>query len=305
MPSSKAIKGKIRATQRTNQVTRAMEAVSAVKMRKSQQTALAGRPYAHAAVSLLGRLATTSSGEAAPLFPARAEKGLAVLLITSDKGLAGSVNSALLRSLERELLASTHQKAEVEILAVGKKGQEYFATRGWKIVESHSNGSDGVPPALMREVTHELSERYLRGEFREAWVAYANFKSTFEHVPTVRTLLPLTEYSLAESVKDILPVRGRFSAAAPLPPPAAYRIEPSPEEVLATLSSKLLAVRVYHALLEAKASEHSSRMVAMKSASDKSKEVAKALTRRFNKIRQAAITREVSEIIGGIEALRV
>jgi len=134
-------------------------------------------------------------------------------------------------------------------------------------------------------------------------VSYSNFKSTFEQLPAVRRLLPLALADVEQLVKDIVPVKGKWSEARPIEAPAAYAVEPEDGDVLGVLTPRLVSVSLYHMLLEAKASEHSARMVAMKNASDKSKEVAHDLTRLFNKIRQAGITREVSEIVGGREAL--
>jgi F-type H+-transporting ATPase subunit gamma len=132
---------------------------------------------------------------------------------------------------------------------------------------------------------------------------YSNFKSTFEQLPTGRTVLPLSVERVQELVKDIRPTKGKWSEDVNGKAPAAYEIESTGEDIFNILLPRLVAVSLYHMLLESKASEHSARMVAMKSASDKSKEVVRDLTRLYNKIRQAAITREVSEIVGGREAL--
>ncbi|MDQ1300017.1 MAG: F-type H+-transporting ATPase subunit gamma, partial [Patescibacteria group bacterium] len=134
---------------------------------------------------------------------------------------------------------------------------------------------------------------------------YSNFKSTFEQIPTMRRLLPLSLPALADIVGGIVPAKGKWSSEEPIAAPASYEVEPSDGEVLGILIPKLVAIALYHMLLESKASEHSARMVAMKNASDKSKDVVRDLTRQFNKVRQAAITREVSEIVSGREALSV
>ena len=155
----------------------------------------------------------------------------------------------------------------------------------------------------MEELSAELSEGFLRGDYDKVITIYSNFKSTFEQIPTKRRLLPLSLGALKEIVEGIIPTKGKWSELTPVESPTTYTIEPEGGEVLNRLIPRLIAVSLYHMLLEAKASEHSARMVAMKNASDKSKEVAHDLTRLFNKIRQAAITREVSEIISGREAL--
>jgi F-type H+-transporting ATPase subunit gamma len=157
----------------------------------------------------------------------------------------------------------------------------------------------------METLSEELSRGFLAGEFDQVLVAYTSFKSTFEQVPMQRQLLPLSLPALAQVVEGIVPAKGKWSTEQKLQAPASYEVEPSADEVLGVLIPRLAAIALYHMLLESKASEHSARMVAMKNASDKSKEVAHDLTRLYNKIRQAAITREVSEIVGGREALAV
>lgn len=297
----KDIKLKILATKRMNKVTRAMEAVSAVKMRKTQNAAFEGRAYARAALAILTRLSGTENVKRHPLAADREGRKLALLVLTSDKGLAGGLNSGVLKRAMEAI--DDRDRSDVVIYAYGRKGQEYFHNRGYRIAKSYINKGDSVPLSDMEEIATELSEGFLRGDFDKVVTVYSNFKSTFEQVPTVRRLLPLSLPALTDIVEGIKPSRGKWSNEAILEAPAAYEVEPSGEEILGVLLPRLVAVSLYHMLLESKASEHSARMVAMKNASDKSKEVAHDLTRKANKIRQANITREVSEIVGGREAL--
>jgi F-type H+-transporting ATPase subunit gamma len=297
----KDIKSKIQATDRTHKVTRAMEAVSAVKMRKTQGTALAGRAYARAAVSILARLSGSASIARHPLVAARPVKKTALILITSDKGLAGALNASVLKEVAN--IIANRSKDEFVVYAYGRKGEEYCRRRNLKILKAIENKSDDVALSEMEELSREIATGFANEDFDEAIVLYSNFKSTFEQVPTARNLLPLSLDELTAIVLDIVPQKGKWSDEVSLEAPPAYEIEPSPEDVLDTLVPRLVAVALYHILLEAKASEHSARMVAMKNASDKSKEVSHDLTRLYNKRRQAAITREVSEIVGGREAL--
>lgn len=297
----KDIKAKIQATKRMNKVTRAMEAVSAVKMRKTQQSAFSGRAYARAALAILTRLSGTESLKSHPLSEARAGKKIALLVITSDKGLAGGLNSGVLK--KAHALVSEHAVADVSIYAYGRKAEDYFRNRNFTIVESFDNKGDEVLLSAMEDISSALSAGFLEGKYDSVQAIYTNFKSTFELVPVVTTLLPLSIESLTKLVEGITPARGKWSSEATLVPPVAYEVEPSGDEVLGILVPRLVAVSLYHMLLESKASEHSARMVAMKNASDKSKEVAHDLTRTFNKVRQAAITREVSEIVSGSTAL--
>lgn len=298
----KDIKSKIAATNRMHKVTRAMEAVSAVKMRKTQLAALSGRPYARAALQILARLSGSEELLKHPLSLERASvRKVALVVITSDRGLAGALNSGLIK-VAAEAVAM-HPKESVVVYAYGKKGNEYFARRGFAIARSYENKTDEVDRTVMDELSAELAEGFVSERYDEVYVVYNNFRSTFEHVPTVRRLLPLSLSVLQQLVADIAPEHGKFSDLHALDPVPAYEIEPAGEEVLGILVPRLVSVALYHMLLESKAAEHSARMVAMKNASDKSKEVAADLTHEYNKVRQAAITREVSEIVGGREAL--
>ncbi len=297
----KDIKAKIQATKRMHTVTRAMEAVSAVKMRKTQQTALGGRPYARAAMNILARLSGSSDVMKHPLATKREVKRTALVIITSDKGLAGGLNSGVIKAAWNAVKDLPLES--VTVYAYGKKGEEFFRRRGYAIPTAIENKRDDVELSVMSELAEELARGFLAAEYDQVIAAYSNFRSTFEQTPTVRTLLPLSVESIAELVTDIQPAKGKWSEEKPIEAPSAYTVEPSTDEVLSILVPRLVAVSLYHMLLESKASEHSARMVAMKNASDKSKEVTRDLTRVYNKVRQAAITREVSEIVGGREAL--
>lgn len=299
----KDIKAKIQATKRMNTVTRAMEAVSAAKMRKTQEMAFAGRPYARAALAILTRIAGTDEVKRHPLAHSRPVKRLALVVITSDRGLAGSLNSGVLKKAEEALNDCGIE--QVLIYAYGRKGHEHFARRGYEIAKVYENKEDAVSLPAMEELSRELSERFLAGEIDKVLTVYSNFHSTFEQVPTLRRLLPLSFPALTEIVEGIRPAKGKWSQEVAVAAPATYTVESSRGDVLNLLIPRLIGVSLYYMLLEAKASEHSARMVAMKNASDKSKERTKDFTRLYNKLRQAAITREVSEIVGGREALAV
>ncbi len=301
----KDIKTKIQATERTHTVTRAMEAVSAVKMRKTQGAAIAGRPYARAALRVLARLSGSADLARHPLMKVRTAdvltKRIAMVLITSDKGLAGALNSSVIKAAAEAV--APYPVDAVTIYAYGKKGEEYFARRNYRIATAFENRHDTIEISVMEKLSAELSQAFMDETCDEVLIAYSNFKSTFEQVPTVRRLLPLAGAEVTRLVEDIVPEKGKWSELGTSQSVPAYSMEPESDEVLGILVPRLVAISLYHILLEAKASEHSSRMVAMKNASDKSKEIAHDLTRLFNKIRQAAITREVSEIVGGREAL--
>ncbi len=298
----KHIKSKIKSTERTSKVTKAMEAVSAVKMRKSQERALKGRPYAEAALRILGRVSQSLSAKNHPLILANSGTHDCIIVITSDKGLAGNLNAAVLK--EAATYASTFKKEELELICFGKKSFEFFSRRGYRVSSHYLNVSDDIMLNDVREVIDCIVTRFSLGKYRTVAVVFQSFVSTFEQRAVIRRLLPLNVDELSRMIEDIVPKRGRYSDIKEESYAMTYTVEPSEEEVLNTLFPNLVQIMLYHALLESKASEHSARMVAMKNATDKAREVTKALTLLYNKERQSVITAEVSEITGGIEAMK-
>ncbi|HWB34160.1 MAG TPA: ATP synthase F1 subunit gamma [Candidatus Paceibacterota bacterium] len=303
MAGLKAIKTKIRSVEKTQKVTKAMEAVSAAKMRKAQQRALAGRAYARAAAAVLARTSSSRALMGSALAQPRAINRALYIVITSDKGLAGALNSAVLRAAAADIKSMHLAPSQVEVIAVGRKANDFFATRGYAISNFYAN-TDQVDSALMRQMVEDAAKRFEGGEVDIVKIGYQNFVSTFEQRATLHTIFPLSLTELREVVDDILPVRGVYAAQSDTSAEhMVYTVEPGEAEVLSAILPRLASIFVYHALLETQASEHSARMVAMKSASDKAGEMRGSLTLKFNKARQAAITREVSEITGGMEAM--
>lgn len=298
----KQVKNKIVSTQKTGKVTKAMEAVSAVKMRKSQERALGGKAFAEAAIRILYRIAKSRDGKR--LLEAQRENGGAtcVIVITSDKGLAGNLNSAVIKETERYL--EQFDKEEVRLITFGRKAYEYFTRLGYTIDAEFQNVSDNVSLEDMNEIQMLVSKKYDTGEYAHVSIAFQSFVSTFEQNAVLHQVLPLDPLTLEVMVRDIVPKEGAWSNTEKELSDHAYTVEPNPEEVMQMLIPRLMQIMVFHALLENKASEHSARMVAMKNATDKTKEMAKSLTLIYNKERQAVITAEVSEITGGIEAMK-
>ncbi len=303
MAGIKRIKNKIKSVEKTRTVTKAMEAVSAAKMRKAQLRALAGRAYARAAAAILSRVSGSYVSSQYPLLAKREVKKALYIVITSDRGLAGALNSAVLKATLADINAGgLPPQKSVSIIAVGRKANDFFSARGFSVDAFHPN-TDEISSALIQKIVAEAIFRFESGAADEVKIAYQNFRSTFEQRPILRTIFPLALKELEKVVADIIPARGAFSTTAEEMRPQVYTIEPSEEEVLGAALERLAGIFVYHALLESQASEHSARMVAMKSASDKAEEMEHDLTLNFNKARQAAITREVSEITGGMEAM--
>lgn len=284
-----------------------MEAVSAVKMRKAQERAFAGRGYALTAMRILKQVSGTLSVAENPLVRSNESKKIAVVIITSDKGLAGALNASVLKAVSRLVQTEDVSGKNVVACCIGKRGYEYAQRRGFDIIYSDTNVSDDFTRHQLVEVTEKVVALQEKGITRAAFLVYTNFKSTFEQQAVTRAMLPLSVPMLQEMVDGILPAKGKYAMMQlrdTKSTAADYRIEPGPEAVTDEILPLLANIAVFHALSESKASEHSARMVAMKNATDKAKEVAHELTLEFNKKRQAAITAEVSEITSGMEAMK-
>lgn len=297
----KDIKNKIKATNRTRKVTKAMEAVSAVKMRKSQERALGNRSYAEAALRILKNIRSVSEIQKSVYLTKQGSREC-VVIITSDKGLAGSLNSAVLKLVDR--FAEGKDPKSVVALCLGRKGYEHAVRLGFDVAYHAINMGDEVSLQDLEEIAQKAMIHFAAPEMGTLSVIFQNFVSTFVQEPATRTLLPLRDDVIDDMIKSIIPKSGRYSEEKVRGGSRSYELEPSSEAVFDVLVPQLIHILLYHALLETKASEHSARMVAMKNASDNAKEVSKRLTLKFNKARQAAITREVSEITGGMEAMR-
>ena len=298
----KQIKNKIISTKKTGKVTKAMEAVSAVKMRKSQARAFDSRPYVHAAMRILSRLAQSGDVSMHPLAQKRTATKKLVVMVTSDKGLAGSVNSAIIKTVEAMLRAGE----QFDVITIGRKATEFAGRANLTNLAHFTNISDDVTVSDIYAMADVALKAYSESEsYSSVEVVYQNFISTFEQEPTKRQILPLDPAEIHYIMQGIKPKVGKFSNdALEADKIINYEIEPGAAAVLDVLIPQLVQIMLFHALLESKASEHSARMVAMKNATDKSKEVTKFLTLKYNKARQAAITAEVAEITGGMEAMK-
>lgn len=298
----KQIKNKIISTKKTGKVTKAMESVSAVKMRKSQLRAFESRPYVRAAMRILARLSQSRDIAEHPLSEKRSVGKKLVIVVTSDKGLAGSVNSAVLRQVE--LLRKNGE--DFDVVAIGRKAVEFALREKIQVIAEYQNISDGVTMADVYSMADGVIKEFSDSKkYSSVEIVYQNFVSTFEQLPTRRQVLPLKPEEVKAIMLDIRPKTGKYSDdEGKDETPSQYQIEPNATAVFDVLIPQLVQILIFYSLLESKASEHSARMVAMKNATDKSKEVAKALTLVYNKARQAAITAEVAEITGGMEAMK-
>ncbi len=305
MANLKQLKIKRQSVDKTRKVTKAMEAVSAVKMRKSQESALSSRAFAQVALRILNAISKDVEQVKHPLVSASQEAKTGLLLVSSDKGLAGSLNSAVLKKAQ-EFLAENG--SDIKAIAIGRRAFEFLKSRGVEVLYFRENNKDDVSLEDTLSISSELMKARFEKEISNWSVAYMNFVSTFEQKPVLRKILPLSEAELESLVEDIAPKKGKYSELEikeeTLQANKSYLIEANEGALLDELIPELLNVFVHHVLLESKASEHSARMVAMKAATDKAGEMSHDLLLKFNKARQAAITREVSEITSGVEAMK-
>ncbi len=288
MASTREIRRRIRSVTNIAQVTKAMEAVSAAKMRKAQQQVLATRPYAAQAqevLSYIARLPNVESNELNPLIQSRPIKRSGVLLVTGDRGLAGGFNANVLRRLAAFMRERRQMGAEVEVVTVGRKGREWLLRYDPHIRAEFSGIPDSPTSADIGPITRVLVDDYTQGYFDEVQIIYTEFVNTIQQTPRVKQLLP------------IIPAEPSVTMAP------EYIFEPSPEAVLNQVLYGFTEVQILQAIFESLASEHSARMVAMRNATDAANELIDSLTLTYNKARQESITSELMDIIGGSVAL--
>ncbi len=305
MAGSRAIKSRIKSTKNIQQITKAMQAVSAVKMRKSESTAIKGRFYALYALDILTKIEAYTEKPIKSLSPLFEDKNAdrdCLVVVTSDKGLAGAFNSNVIRSGEQFIKNSTRP---IDIVAIGKKGRDFFQRKGLTIVKSFEGTGDLATLTEAKEISDFIINLFIENKYQKIDVIYTNFVSALKLEVLHRPLLPLNESTLKEVVDNIIPKTGKFSNIKneSVSPVTEYKFEPSPEEIVNELVPKLVEMEIFHSILEANASEHSARMVAMKNASENAKEMISSLTIKYNKERQAQITKELIEITSGKNAL--
>jgi F-type H+-transporting ATPase subunit gamma len=288
MATLKIIRKRISSVRNTQQITKAMKMVSAAKLRRAQEAAVAARPYAEKMSELLRNVAARVSGEAHPLLRAREEKKVDLVLFTSDRGLCGGYNANLIRAAET--FVRRHAGAqEIELTLVGRKGGDYFRRRRATIAERYTDILYRVPDELAAEIAQKLIGRFIDGQTDAVYILYSRFRSALSQVPTLEKLLPV---ALAETSEPDAQQQ------------TEYLYEPGVQQLLASLLPRVTGVAVQRALLEATASEHGARMTAMESATGNAAKMIGSLTLQMNRARQASITRELMEIVGTAEALK-
>ena len=318
MESPQNIKKRLKSINNIGQITKAMELVSATKMRKSQQIALDSRPYAFAAMDLLANLSVLENvkkEELPALFEVRKNiKKVLFVLVSSDKGLAGAFNSSVFKKFEKHLLEDTRHSGEEKLfLAVGEKSYAYLSKKGLKVFKKFTHVGDFITPEQVQPLADFITQGYLNKDFDRVIVVSTHFRSALKQEPHVRRILPIDFDHIADTIKEIIPERGKFADLIKeykidfVPDKSKlkeYLIEPTPKFVLERLAKHLFFMQIYHLILEANASEHSARRMAMKTASDNASDLGNKLNLQYNKSRQSRITTEISEISAGAEALQ-
>jgi F-type H+-transporting ATPase subunit gamma len=292
MPSTRDLRRRIKSIKNTSQITKAMQMVAASKMRKAQQAALAGRPYATLMNEVLAEVAGNAGDFSHPLLEKREVKKRAIIVISSDKGLCGALNGNLLRE------AGRFDKNTTVYITAGRKGSQFVA-RTKRQLAAEFTYKDAPLFAEARAISKFARELFARGEVDQADILFTDFVSTLTQKPELRPFLPVGEITSVGAG-----VGGEHGAGEKLlKGTTEYLFEPSAEGVLGAMLPHYLNFKVYQILLEAKASEHSARMVAMKNATDNAKQLIKDLTLEYNKLRQANITKELLEIASAAMSL--
>ncbi len=286
MPTLKDIKRRINSIKSTAKITRAMKMISAVKLRRWQDRMFALRPYSDKISEVLQSLAQPSE-ELHPLLKVRPRRTVEVLVISSDKGLCGAFNSNVLRA-SRNLIESLRKEGfEVSVSVVGRKARDYFRRRGIQPRKVWTGLSGKVTFSGAQEIAQDVMESYINETFDELYLIYNEFRTVVSQKVVQKRLLPLAPPEQKEE--------GTM---------AEFLFEPSEEELFRRLLPKSVEILVYRALLESQASEEAARMTAMENATKNAEEMIDRLTLEFNKARQASITKELMDIVGGAEALK-
>lgn len=286
MATLRDILRRINSVKSTRQITKAMKMVAAAQLRKAQLQAEQSRPYAEKMSHMLGHLSAAATDELShPYFEKREVKRQTLVLMTSDRGLCGAFNSNLIRKAENWL--SERDTDKTELVIVGRRGHLYFRKREWKIEKAYNEFNAEMNFPMIKDLVGFLTNRFLIGQTDEIYLLYSKFISTAKTVPTLEKYLNIDrpESEGGDSV-------------------GAYIFEPTPDAIFSQLLPRYALVRLQSALADSFASEHATRMMAMTLATNNAGEMIDALTLKYNKARQAAITKEILEVVGGAEALK-
>lgn len=302
MPSTREIRRRIGSAKNVSQITRAMEMVAASRMRRAQQAVTAGRPYAEKIEDVIQNLAARVSAadeeEVPALLRARPIRSVAVILITADRGLAGALNTNVIRRALR-FIQSEVEGVPVQLITIGKKGRDFMVRYGRSITAEFTGLGDRPTITDIGPIARLASDEYLSGRSDAVYIIYTDFVNTLVQRPTVYRLLPV---DISQAGDEGFVPGDNEQRVADGREATEYIFEPGTREVLDALVPRYIEVRLYQAQLEHLASEQSARMVAMRNATENAKEMISELTLAYNKLRQANITREIIEVSSGAAA---
>ena len=293
MPSLKEVRTRITSTISTQQITSAMKMVSAAKLRRAQDAIIQMRPYAGKLKSILENVTSSSGGATGGAFAKeRAVKNVLLVVITSNRGLCGAFNSNVIKIASktvREKYSEQKNGGNIQVLAIGKKGADFFKKSGYKIFDNKSELFDGLNYEKTSMVAETIMKEFSDGKFDAVELFYNQFKNAASQVIAAEQYLPVAKPVQDKTTKKVS---------------TDYIYEPSQEEIVKDLIPNALKIQLYKALLDSNAAEHGARMTAMHKATDNAQEILKDLKLTYNKARQATITKEILEIVGGAEALK-
>lgn len=285
MANTRELRRRIKSIKNTSQITKAMEMVAVTKMRRSENQAVSGRPYAFTLTDSLNLLSTKIKPEQSKLLQTKSNGKTGIILFTTDKALCGGLNTNVFRSTINFCL----DKKELSFYTVGKKGRNLVLRLNKDLVADFEN-TDQVNFRLAKQLANFVTQSFLNNELKEVYLIFPDFISTLRQEPKVIKLLPISPTSLPQNQKK------ENSSDE-------FLFEPNPQELLDFILSHFIEIQIYQALLETKASEHSARMIAMQNATNNAKELVADLTLTYNQTRQDAITRELLEITSALAAL--
>jgi len=301
MPSLIDIRRRVKAVKSTQQITKAMKMVSSSKLRRAQERIVKSRPYAKEMLRVFNNLATRTENTAHPLLNDDPEAGRTLLIvITADRGLAGSFNTnvhkaALQFSIDQPKLT---QGRDVAMALVGRKGRDFFMRRGFDVLYEETGLFQNIKWSHAQAIAQTAIKEFLGPDISSVYLVYNEFRSVLSQRVVIERLLPIPRLNEAEARNNGEAVKTEASAS----PAVDYLFEPDPAQLLNTLLPMHVAVQIQRALLESSAAEHAARMQSMDSASRNAKEMVERLTLYMNKVRQAAITREIIEVVSGAQA---
>ena len=295
MPSLQSLRRKIAAFKNTQKITKAMKMVAAAKLKRSQDRILAARPYAHKMRGVLSNLSQRVNRTSHPLLQKREGKKIEILVVTSDRGLCGGFNGNIVRKSAEFVRQCESQGLSVNLSLIGRKGRDYFRRRSWPIRQEWTGIFDKLSFEHAIDIGGDLTENFVKGTFDELYVVYNEFKSAIQQRVIVEKLFPIdaaAEFGTAPNGPEQTSTGG------------SYLYEPDEAELLNALVPKHFQIQTYRILLESAAAEHGARMAAMDGATRNAGQLIKKVTLYYNKTRQAAITKELRDIVGGAEALK-